>query len=392
MRLLAVFLFGGVLLVAQDARSWMNRGVREYRSARYTDAVDAFQKAVDLEPGNINARLYLAKALMTQYIPENESPDNLELARKAEAEFQRVLSADPANTTALESLASFAYQQAQGTEEPGGKLKKLDEAIGWYQRLLTADPQNKAAYYSLGVIDWIKWYSAWMRARADLHMLPEQPGPLPDASMRHDLQGRFGNVIDDGISNLNRALQIDPQYDNAMVYMNLFIRERADLRDTADEYKRDVALADEWVEKALATKKAKAQAARENAMPAPPPPPPPPSPAAIVRVPPGSAPAPSGSAPQRIRVDGAVQAQKLIRRVDPIYPTEKGVRVQGVVRFIAIIAKDGTIANLQLISGHPMLVEPARQAIMQWTYRPTLLNGELVEVVTTIDVNFSLPE
>src|SRR5690242_3306437 len=115
MRLLAVFLFGGVLLVAQDARSWMNRGVWEYKSGRYTDAVDAFQKAGDLEPGNINARLYLAKALMTQYIPENESPDNLELARKAEAEFQRVLSADPANTTALESLASFAYQQAQGT-------------------------------------------------------------------------------------------------------------------------------------------------------------------------------------------------------------------------------------------------------------------------------------
>ena len=396
MRLLAVFLFGGLLLVAQDAqdaRSWMNRGVQEYKSGRYTDAVDAFQKAVDLEPGNINARLYLAKALMTQYIPGNVSPDNLQLARKAEAEFQRVLSADPTNTTALESLASFVYEQALGTEEPGGKLKKLDEAAGWYQRLLTVDPQNKQAYYSLGVIDWIKWYTAWTRARADFHMLPEQPGPLPDASMRHDLQGRFGNVIDDGISNLNRALQIDPQYDNAMAYMNLFIRERADLRDTADEYKRDVALADEWVEKALATKKAKAQGARENAIPAPPPPPPPPSPAAIVRVPPGSAPAPSGSAPQRIRVDGAMQEQKLIHRVDPVYPPLAiRARIQGVVRMSAIIAKDGTIANLQLITGHPLLVEAARQAIMQWTYRPTLLNGELVEVVTTVDVNFSLPQ
>jgi periplasmic protein TonB len=95
--------------------------------------------------------------------------------------------------------------------------------------------------------------------------------------------------------------------------------------------------------------------------------------------------------PQRIRVGGNVQAAMLIRQPKPSYPPlAKQARVQGVVRFQAIIGKDGTIQNLQLMSGHPLLVQAAQEAVKQWIYKPTLLNGEPVEVVTIIDVNFSL--
>jgi protein TonB len=97
--------------------------------------------------------------------------------------------------------------------------------------------------------------------------------------------------------------------------------------------------------------------------------------------------------PQRIRVGGNVQAANLIRKVIPVYPPlAKQARIQGTVRFQAIIGKDGTIQNLQLVSGHPLLVANAQQAVSQWVYRPTLLNGEPVEVVTTIDVNFTLSQ
>ena len=97
--------------------------------------------------------------------------------------------------------------------------------------------------------------------------------------------------------------------------------------------------------------------------------------------------------PQRIRVGGNVQAANLIRKLTPVYPSlAKQARIQGVVRFTAIIGKDGTIQNLQLVSGHPLLVEAARQAVSQWQYKPTLLNGEPVEVVTQIDVNFTLSQ
>src|SRR5260370_82735 len=97
--------------------------------------------------------------------------------------------------------------------------------------------------------------------------------------------------------------------------------------------------------------------------------------------------------PQRIQVGGNVIQANLIRKITPVYPQlAKQARIQGVVKFTAIIGKDGTIQNLTLISGHPLLLEAARQAVSQWQYKPTLLNGEPVEVVTTIDVNFTLSQ
>jgi protein TonB len=99
------------------------------------------------------------------------------------------------------------------------------------------------------------------------------------------------------------------------------------------------------------------------------------------------------AAPSRIRVGGNVQQANLIRKVTPLYPPlAKQARIQGVVRFTAIIGKDGTIQNLQLVSGHPLLVQAAKQAVSQWQYKPTLLNGDPVEVVTTIEVNFTLSQ
>jgi len=93
----------------------------------------------------------------------------------------------------------------------------------------------------------------------------------------------------------------------------------------------------------------------------------------------------------RIRVGGNVQAANLVRKVTPVYPPlAKQARVQGTVRFTAIIGRDGAIQNLQLVNGHPLLVPAATEAVKQWVYRPTMLNGEPVEVITQIDVNFTL--
>lgn len=102
---------------------------------------------------------------------------------------------------------------------------------------------------------------------------------------------------------------------------------------------------------------------------------------------------PKPQTPQRIRVGGNVQSAKLRRQPKPGYPPlARQARIQGSVRFTAVIAKDGTIQNLQLISGHPLLVQSAQDAVKQWAYEPTLLNGEPVEVITQIDVNFTLTQ
>src|SRR5438105_7849786 len=93
----------------------------------------------------------------------------------------------------------------------------------------------------------------------------------------------------------------------------------------------------------------------------------------------------------RIRQGGAVTAASLINRVNPVYPPlARQTRVAGTVRLHAIISKQGTVQQLEVLSGHPLLVQSALDAVRQWRYRPTLLNGEPVEVDTTIDVIFSL--
>ena len=100
---------------------------------------------------------------------------------------------------------------------------------------------------------------------------------------------------------------------------------------------------------------------------------------------------PPPQAPQRIRVGGNVQQARLIHAPRPVYPAlAKQARIQGTVRLQAIIAKDGSIQELQVLQGHPLLVQSALDAVRQWRYQPTLLNNEPVEVVTTIDVVFTL--
>ncbi len=95
--------------------------------------------------------------------------------------------------------------------------------------------------------------------------------------------------------------------------------------------------------------------------------------------------------PKRIRVGGAVQKANLIRQVRPVYPPlARQARIQGTVKLTAIIAKNGSIEKLEVLSGHPLLIPSALQAVKQWRYKPTLLNGQPVEVVTQVDVNFTL--
>jgi TonB family protein len=194
-----------------------------------------------------------------------------------------------------------------------------------------------------------------------------------DAGVRADLTARYGSVLESGMRALEKALEINPQYDDAMAYMNLLIRERADLRDTAEECQRDVAIADEWVRKALATKKAKAGGGWGDQWSAPPSPPPPP---------------PQGT---RLRISADAAARRRLRDVAPEYPPlAKQARVEGVVRLDILIDKQGRVSHIKVISGHPLLVPSAIEAVKQWQYSPTLLNGQPVEVSTEVSVPFVL--
>jgi len=100
---------------------------------------------------------------------------------------------------------------------------------------------------------------------------------------------------------------------------------------------------------------------------------------------------PKAATPQRVRVSQGVTQGLLIHRVQPLYPPlARQARIQGVVVLQALIGKDGSIQNLHVVSGHPMLTNSALEAVKEWRYKPYYLNGEAVEVETTINVNFTL--
>lgn len=242
-----------------EARDNLNKGVQAFKGAKYGDAVEFFKKAIDLDPTYPTARLYLATAYMSQYIPGADSPENNAYAEQAANHFKIILEADPKNTSALKSLASLAFQRTNGMPTMADKMKQFDVAAEWYKKLAIADPNEKEAFYSLGVVAWSKFYPAWMEARTKLGMKPEAPGPIKDKKVKESLKSEYTEIIAEGIKNLEKALEIDKEYDDAMAYVNLLYRERADIADSEAEYSKDTEAADQWMAKALETRKVKAE-------------------------------------------------------------------------------------------------------------------------------------
>jgi tetratricopeptide (TPR) repeat protein len=238
------------------SRDQLTQGINNYKNAKYGDAVENFKHAIALDPKWSTPRLYLATSYMVQWIPGAESPENIEFAKNAQAEFLKVLDQDPKEKTALASLAMIAYNQA-GPLPLDQKLAKYDEAAKWQRRRIEVDPNEKEAYYSLGVIAYAKWIPALMTARSNLRMRIEDPGPLKDKKVREELKAQYGSIVDGGIQDLQKALEIDPEYDSAMAYLNLLIRERADLLESQEEYKQQIEIADGWLQKVMDTKKIK---------------------------------------------------------------------------------------------------------------------------------------
>jgi tetratricopeptide (TPR) repeat protein len=231
------------------ARDQLNKGVASYKNARYEQAIEHFKTAVDLDPSLINAKLYLAAAYVAQYIPGVDSPENLANANGAIDQYKAVLAQDPKNVNSIKGIAGLSLQ-----------MKKFDDARTYYRKAIDLDPNDPEAYYSIGVIDWTMAFQPRMEERAKLGLRPDEP--LKDKKACANLRESGTPIIQDGVDNLNKALSLRQDYDDAMAYMNLIYREKADREcDEPDQRTADLKTADEWVDKAMAAKKAKAEKA-----------------------------------------------------------------------------------------------------------------------------------
>ncbi|HKN35849.1 MAG TPA: tetratricopeptide repeat protein [Terriglobales bacterium] len=246
----ALALLGGAGCNKLRARDQLNKGVQSYKNAKYEDAINHFQRAVELDSSLLNARLYLATAYAQQYIPGADTEDNNRNAEQAIDQFKKVLDMHPGRDQQVSSLKGIASLYFN--------MKKMDLAKQYHQRVAQLDPNDPETYYSIGVIDWTESYQPRMEERAKLGLKPDEP--LKDKKVCRDLAAKNGDAIKDGIDNLNKALQQRPDYDDAMAYMNLMYREKADLEcDDPQARAADLKTADDWVDKTMATKKAKAE-------------------------------------------------------------------------------------------------------------------------------------
>lgn len=246
------FLIASSSVFPQTSDEELKLGVAAYKENRYEQAMQHFEKAVVLDPENINAHMYLATANLSQYIPGVDSEDNINYAEKAIAQYQRVLDLNSNTEQRVNSAKGIAFAYLN--------MKKWDDARKYYQMASDMDPNDPENFYSMGVIDWTKCYQPRMEGRAVLDMKPDQHLSSKNPKQKKlcdELRATNWSVIEDGMTNLDKAIQLRPAYDDAMAYMNLMYRERADLEcDDPASRARDLKTADEWVDKALAAKRA----------------------------------------------------------------------------------------------------------------------------------------
>jgi tetratricopeptide (TPR) repeat protein len=238
------------------ARDQLNKGVQAYKSAKYEEAIGHFQQAVNLDPSLPMAHLYLATAYAQQVVPDLTTPDNLKNAKLAMEGFEAVLAKDPKDINSLKNMASLYFN-----------IDKYDEAKQWQMKVLAVDPQDAEAAYTIGSIDWRIAYRNAVQALKDVGMQDDGAGnvKMPKKTCQQ-LQQQNTALVNEGLEYLHKAVEIRPSYDDAMAYLQLMYRRKADLECGNEQARKDdMAQVDTWREKAMATRKANEEKKNEKA-------------------------------------------------------------------------------------------------------------------------------
>ena len=241
------------------ARDLLNKGVAAFKNAQFDVAVEDFKQAKELDPDLLNARLYLATAYASQYIPGAPSDENMRHGQEAIAEYRSVLEKAPDNLSAIDGLASILYQMAGQPFD----AKKFEESKQYHEKHIALKPQDPAPYYSIGVIDWALAYRGNTEMRADYNRAHhnkqvKDTDPLPP-DVRKDYTEKYQGMVDEGVKSLQTAMQLKPDYDDAMTYLNLLYRRKADMVESSAERDALTKQADDLLDKVKEIKQKRAE-------------------------------------------------------------------------------------------------------------------------------------
>ncbi|AXC11634.1 TPR-domain containing protein [Acidisarcina polymorpha] len=230
-----------------QARDQLNKGVQAYKSARYEDAINHFQKAVQLDPTYPSAELYLATAYAQSVVPDLQTPDNLSRAQMAIDGFKKVYDRNNKDIGSIKGIAALYLN-----------IGKYDDAKSWQLKAIAVDPNDAEAYYTVGYIDWRQAYRNAVAQLATISMTDSGDGnPKMSKPVCQKLQELNTPLVTEGLQYMQKALDVRPNYDDAMSYMNLLNRRKADLECGNDAARKaDVQAAIDWNSKAMGTRKA----------------------------------------------------------------------------------------------------------------------------------------
>jgi tetratricopeptide (TPR) repeat protein len=239
------------------ARDKLNKGVNAYKNAQFDQAIEDFKEAKSLDPSLTNAQLYLATAYASQFVPGAPSQENINNGNQAIAEFKNILDTDPNNLSAIDGIGSILYNMGGSPFDAA----KLEESKQYHEKHIQIKPEDPEPYYWIGVIDWSLAFRANKEMRDMYNQSSKKPikesDPMPPA-LAMQFADKYGMVVDDGITNLQKGMQLRSDYDDAMAYLNLLYRQKADMETSKDARNQDLQQADDLVERVKAIKQKKA--------------------------------------------------------------------------------------------------------------------------------------
>jgi tetratricopeptide (TPR) repeat protein len=236
------------------SRDQLVKGIQAFKAGRFEEAVNHFQTSIALDPNYPTAHLDLAAAYSSQVVPNLDTPDNLKLANAALEQFRIVLQENPHDLIALRQIASIHRS-----------IKQFDQAKADELKVIAEKPDDDQAFYTIGVIDWTAAYKNATTTLAAAGLTDDGNGnPKKSKDVCAKLQAQNTQLVKEAMDNLNKAVSINPTYDEAMQYLNLTYRRKADLECGNDAARKaDLAQADDWVQKATGARRAN-EAAKEK--------------------------------------------------------------------------------------------------------------------------------
>jgi tetratricopeptide (TPR) repeat protein len=245
-----------------DARTVLAQGVESFKNGNYDEAIKAFSQAKQLDPNFLNARLYLATTYASIYIPGAPSDENRKNGQAAVDEFSGVLDLDPNNLSAIDGMGAILFQMAGTPYDP----KMFEASKSYHKRHEELQPDDPEPYYWVGVINWTLAFHANGEYRAEFNRTEghlEDSGPLPEP-LREKYATEYGALIEEGIDSMKHAMALRPDYDDAMAYLNLLFRRKADFVADDEERAQLRTAADELIDKIKEIKQKRALTQPDN--------------------------------------------------------------------------------------------------------------------------------